>query len=106
LCDQGSVRCWSHNKQYQLELELELEPEILKFLHMDAALAPVLAPAKKMMRLLHRHWLRNNRIQVHDTPTNPGQTNPGRTNPGHDKPRVIVLGVRLKLRVRLDVGLG
>jgi hypothetical protein len=88
---------------------------------MDAALAPVLAPAKKMMRLLHRHCLRNNRIQeqysiVHDTPTNPGQTNPGQTNPGqtnpgqtspgNEKPRVIVLGVRLKLRVRLDLGLG
>jgi hypothetical protein len=88
---------------------------------MDAALAPVLAPSKKMMRLLHRHWLRNNRIReqytvVHDTPTNPGQTNhgktnpgqinPGQTNPGHDKPRVIVLGVRLKLRIRLGLGLG
>jgi hypothetical protein len=53
---------------------------------------------------------------VHDTPTNlgqtnhgqtnPGQINPGQTNPGHDKPRVIVLGVRLKLRVRLDLELG
>jgi hypothetical protein len=78
---------------------------------MYAALAPVVAPAKKMMRLLHRHCLRNNRIQeqytvVHDTPTNPGQTNTGQTNPGHDKPRVIVLGVRLKLRVKLDLGLG
>jgi hypothetical protein len=38
--------------------------------------------------------------------TNPKQTNPGQTNPGHDKPRVIVLGVRLKLRVRLYLGLG
>jgi hypothetical protein len=38
--------------------------------------------------------------------TKHGQTNPGHTNPGHDKPRVIVLGVRLKLRVRLDLGLG
>jgi hypothetical protein len=45
-------------------------------------------------------------MYVLGTRTNPGQTKPGQTNPGHDKPRVIVLGVRLKLRVRLDLGLG